>query len=172
MLYSILQPLLKMFHRDETTLNNRESEFVGIRMVRLEGHDFPDDMYFHKDHMWVKVEGDKARVGYNAWAAEAAGKLVSIKTRPAGRKVKAGKTLGSVESGKWVGSLKVPITGTIDEINPGLAEDPSIINNDPYGEGWVALISPENLGDELGDLMKGSDENTLGAWLKEEIEKT
>lgn len=77
-------------------------------MVKLEGFDFPDDMYFHADHMWAKVEGDKVRVGYNAWAADAAGKLVSIKTRPAGKPVKAGKTLGSVESGKWVGSLKVP----------------------------------------------------------------
>jgi glycine cleavage system H protein len=78
-------------------------------MVKLEGFEFPDDMYFHKDHMWARVEGDKVRVGYNAWAANAAGQLVSMKTRPAGRAVKAGKTLGSVESGKWVGSLKIPV---------------------------------------------------------------
>jgi len=102
------------------------------------------------------LEGDKARVGYNAWAADAAGKLVSIKTRPAGRSVKAGKTLGSIESGKWVGSLKAPLSGEILEINPKLAEDPSIINQDPYGEGWVALLKPTNLEAEIGELIKGS----------------
>lgn len=141
-------------------------------MVKLEGQDFPDDLYFHKDHMWVKVEGDKARVGYNAWAAEAAGKLVSIKTRPAGKEVKAGKTLGSVESGKWVGSLKMPITAKVVEINPSLGDNPSIINDAPYGDGWVALVEPSNLDAELGELMKGSDKDKLEVWLKEEVAKT
>ena len=140
-------------------------------MVKLEGHDFPDDFYFHKDHMWVKVEGDKARVGYNAWAADAAGKLVSIKTRPAGKSVKAGKTLGSVESGKWVGSLKMPITGEVVEINPALDDNPSVINDAPYDDGWVALVTPSDLDAELGELMKGSDKEALEAWLKEEIAK-
>ena len=141
-------------------------------MVKLEGHDFPDDYYFHTDHMWAKIEGDKVRVGYNAWAADAAGKLVSIKTRPAGKPVKAGKTLGSVESGKWVGSLKIPVTGKILEINPALADNPSIINDSPYGDGWVALIEANNLDAEISELIKGSDKENLEAWLKVEMEKT
>lgn len=141
-------------------------------MVKLEGYDFPDELYFHPDHMWAKVEGDKVRVGYNAWAADAAGKLVSIKTRPAGKPVKAGKTLGSVESGKWVGSLKVPVSGMIAEINPAIGNDPGIINDDPYGNGWVALIEPSDLDAELPELMKGSDKDKLEAWLKQEIAKT
>ena len=141
-------------------------------MVKLEGFDFPDDMYFHKDHMWVRVEGDKVRTGYNAWAADAAGKLVSIKTRPAGKKVKAGKTLGSVESGKWVGSLKVPISGTIAEINPALKGSPNIINDAPYDDGWVALIEPSDLEGDLAQLMKGDDSAALEAWLAEEKAKT
>jgi glycine cleavage system H protein len=141
-------------------------------MVKLEGFEFPDDMYFHKDHMWARVEGDKVRVGYNAWAANAAGQLVSMKTRPAGRAVKAGKTLGSVESGKWVGSLKIPVSGTIDEINPALADNPAVINDEPYGKGWIALIAATNLETELAELMKGSDRDTLEGWLKVEIEKT
>ena len=141
-------------------------------MVKVDGYDFPDDLYFHADHMWVKVEGDKARVGYNAWAAAAAGKLVSIKTRPAGKEVQAGKTLGSVESGKWVGSLKVPISGTIEEINPAIADNPSIINDDPYGKGWIALIKPSNLDAELPQLMKGTDKDKIEAWLAAEKAKT
>ena len=141
-------------------------------MVKLEGYDFPDDMYFHPDHMWVKVEGDKARIGYNAWAANAAGKLVSIKTRPAGKEVKAGKTLGSIESGKWVGSLKMPVSGTVVEINPAITENPAVINEDPYGNGWVAVIEPTSLDADLAALMKGTDKDKLEAWLKEEIAKT
>ncbi len=141
-------------------------------MVKLEGFDFPDDIYFHKDHMWVRVEGDKVRTGYNAWAADAAGKLVSIKTRPAGKKVKAGKTLGSVESGKWVGSLKVPVSGTIAEINPALKGSPNIINDAPYDDGWVALIEPSDLDGDLAQLMKGDDSAALEAWLAEEKAKT
>ncbi len=161
-----------MFHHLETTINNVSTETVEIDMVRLEGHDFPDDMYFHTDHMWVRVEEGKARVGYNSWAADAAGKLVSIKTRPAGRKVKAGKTLGSIESGKWVGRLKVPLTGVIDEINPALADNPSVINDEPYGSGYVAVITPENLDEELKELIKGSEKDKLEAWLEEEKTKT
>jgi glycine cleavage system H protein len=140
-------------------------------MVKLEGYDFPDDLYFHPDHMWVKMEGDTAILGYNAWAADAAGKLVSLKTRPAGKEVKAGKTLGSVESGKWVGSLKMPITGKVIEINPALAENPGIINDSPYGDGWIAKVEPSDLS-EIDTLMKGSDKDKLEAWLKEEIAKT
>ncbi|MFC1803063.1 glycine cleavage system protein H [Thermoproteota archaeon] len=141
-------------------------------MVIIEGYNFPNDIYFHPDHMWAKVEGDKVKVGYNSWAADAAGKLVSIKTRPAGKPIKAGKTLGSVESGKWVGSLKVPVSGTIEEINPAIADNPAIINDDPYGSGWVALIVPSDLDTELSSLMKGSDKNAIEAWLKEETAKT
>ncbi len=140
-------------------------------MVKIEGHDFPDDLYYHRDHMWARLEDGKVRVGYNEWASEAAGKLVSIKTRPAGKTVKAGKTLGSIESGKWVGSLKMPLTGKIAEINPGLSDKPSLINDAPYGDGWVAVLEPENLDTELKELIPGSDKAALEAWLKEEIEK-
>jgi glycine cleavage system H protein len=121
--------------------------------------------------MWLKVEGDKVRVGYNDWAQDAAGKLVSIKTRPPGRSVKAGKTLGSIESGKWVGSLKVPVSGSIVEINPELKNNPSLINESPYGNGWIAIIEPSNLEGELTDLIEGKDKENLEAWLKEEKQK-
>lgn len=140
-------------------------------MVKIEGHEFPEDLYYHRDHMWVRLEDGKARVGYNSWAAQAAGKLVSIKTRPAGKDVKAGKTLGSIESGKWVGSLKVPLSGTVQEINPALDGKPSVINGAPYGDGWVAVIQPSDLDTELKDLIKGTDKAALESWLKEEKAK-
>ena len=140
-------------------------------MVKIDGNEFPEDLYYHRDHMWVKVEDGKARVGYNDWAQEAAGKLVNLNTRRAGRSVKAGKTLGTVESGKWVGPLKAPVSGPILELNEEVLKNPSIINEDPYGRGWIAVIEAEDLETELEGLIKGSDKETLEAWLEEEKAK-
>jgi len=140
-------------------------------MVKIEGNDFPEDLYYHKDHMWVKMEDGKAKLGYNDWAQEAAGKLVNLSTRKVGRSVKAGKTLGTVESGKWVGPLKSPLSGEIVEINQEALKTPSIINDDPYGKGWIAILAPSDLDAEKGVLIEGSDSGALGAWLSEEKAK-
>jgi glycine cleavage system H protein len=141
-------------------------------MVKIDGNEFPDDLYYHRDHMWVKVEGDNVRVGYNDWAQEAAGKLVNLNTRKVGRSVRAGKTLGTVESGKWVGPLRSPVGGEILEINQEVLKSPSIINDDPYGKGWIAMISPGDLDTDMGDLIKGSNKEALETWLNTEKEKT
>jgi len=140
-------------------------------MVKINGNDFPEDLYYHRDHMWVKVENGKARLGYNDWAQEAAGKLVNLNTRKVGRSVKMGKTLGTVESGKWVGPLKVPLSGTIAELNQEVLKKPSLINEDPYGKGWIAVLEASNLEEELKDLIKGSNQGALETWLGEEKAK-
>jgi len=140
-------------------------------MVKIEGNDFPEDLYYHRDHMWVKGEGDKVRVGYNDWAQEAAGKLLNLNTKKVGRSVKSGKTLGTVESGKWVGPLKSPVSGEIAEVNEAARKEPSIINDDPYGNGWIAVIAASDLDAELGGLIKGSDGAGLESWLAEEKAK-
>ena len=140
-------------------------------MVRIDGNEFPDDLYYHRDHMWVKIEDESVRVGYNDWAQEAAGKLVNLNTRKVGRSVKASKTLGTVESGKWVGPLKSPVAGEILEVNQDVLRSPSMINDDPYGAGWVAVISPSDLEADKGELIPGSDKETLETWLAEEKSK-
>ena len=137
-------------------------------MVEIEGSNFPEDLYYDKNHMWVKVENGKVRVGYNDWAQEAAGKLVNLNTRRVGRSVKAGKTLGTVESGKWVGPLRAPVSGKILEINQEVRKRPALINEDPYGGGWIAIIEAEDLDTDIKDLIKGSDTEALETWLKEE----
>ena len=137
-------------------------------MVEIDGNNFPEDLYYDKNHMWVKVENGKVRVGYNDWAQEAAGKLVNLNTRRVGRSVKAGKTLGTVESGKWVGPLRAPVSGKIVEINQEVMKRPALINEDPYGGGWIAIIEAEELDTDIKDLIKGSDTEALETWLKEE----
>jgi glycine cleavage system H protein len=140
-------------------------------MPKVNGNDFPDDLLYHRDHMWIKIEGEQVRVGYNDWAQEAAGKLVSIKTRRAGSQVKQGKTLGSVESGKWVGPLRSPISGEVLEINEEVLETPELINQDPYGDGWVAIINPDNLEEEKETLIQGSDAEEIESWIQKEKEE-
>jgi glycine cleavage system H protein len=140
-------------------------------MVKIDGNEFPDDLYYHRGHMWVKIENGNVRLGYNEWAQEAAGKLVNLNLRKVGRSVKAGKTLGTVESGKWVGPLKSPVGGEILEVNQDVLKSPSMINDDPYGAGWIAVIAPSDLEGDLGDLIPGSDKGTLEAWLAEEKTK-
>jgi len=140
-------------------------------MVKIDGNDFPEDLYYHRDHMWVKVEDGKVRVGYNDWAQEAAGKLVNLNTRRVGRSVRVGKTLGTVESGKWVGPLKAPVSGSIAELNDEVLKTPSLINEDPYGGGWIAVLEATDLEAELVELIRGSDRETLEAWLREEKAK-
>ena len=68
-------------------------------MVKIEGHEFPEDLYYHREHMWVRLEDGKARVGYNAWTADAAGKLVSLHTLHAGQEGAAGNTPVSTAAG-------------------------------------------------------------------------
>jgi glycine cleavage system H protein len=139
--------------------------------LKIDGYEFPEDLYYHRDHMWVKIEGESVRVGYNDWAQDVAGKLVNLNTRKIGRKVRAGKTLGTVESGKWVGPLRAPVSGDITEINEEVLRTPSLINDDPYGRGWIAVISPSALEEEKGELIPGSDKDNLEAWLSEEKKK-
>lgn len=140
-------------------------------MVRIEERDFPEDLYFHRDHMWVRVEDGKARVGYNDWAQNSAGKILFLRTRRVGSKVAQGKTLGTLESGKWVGPLKAPVSGQIAELNEEILKKPSLINDDPYGRGWVAVLEPSQLDEELKGLIKGSDEGALAEWIEGEKKK-
>ena len=96
---------------------------------------------------------------------------MNLNTKKVGRSVKAGKTLGTVESGKWVGPLKSPVSGEIAEVNEEARKEPSVINDDPYGRGWVAVIAPSDLEAEMGELIKGSDGADLESWLAGEKAK-
>jgi len=140
-------------------------------MVKIDGNDFPENLYYHRDHMWVKIEDGLIRTGYNDWAQKAAGKLLSLKMKRAGSLVEQGKTLGSIESGKWVGSLKVPISGELVQVNEDALKTPSIINKEPYAKGWVAVIKPSKLDSEIKTLIPGTDKLALETWIKDEKAK-
>jgi len=135
--------------------------------MEVEGYFLPDDLYYHKEHMWTKVEGDTAIVGIDDFSVKLAGEFSYIELPEKGDSVKMGEAVGSYETGKWMGKIFAPLTGEITEVNEELDDDPSIVNSDPYGKGWIFKMKIANA-EELNQLMKGE---AAVPWLKEEIKK-
>ncbi|MEM0456244.1 MAG: glycine cleavage system protein H [Nitrososphaerota archaeon] len=141
-----------------------------VVMVKLfDKYEFPEGLYYSKDHLWLKIEGDLVRVGVTDLAQQAAGPIVYVRLMPKGKVVEAGKPIGTMETGKWVGPLKSPVSGTIVELNEALKSQPKLLNEDPYGKGWLALIKPSKLEDELKGLFSKVED--MIPWLQEEIPK-
>ena len=136
-------------------------------MVEVEGHKLPDDLLYSKDHMWAKMEGDLVRVGLTDYGQHIAGKIVFSRMRPKGT-VAQGKPVGTIETAKWVGALKSPVTGEITEANPDLKSQPKLINEDPYEKGWLVAVKPAQLDADKANLMTPAQ---AAEWLKEEISK-
>jgi glycine cleavage system H protein len=123
-------------------------------MVRiLDRFEFPEGLYYSADHLWAKKEDGTVRVGATDMAQQSAGPLLFVRVMPKGRQVESGKPLGSMETSKWVGPLKSPLSGTIIEVNEALKTQPKLLNQDPYGKGWLAVLQPSKLEDELKNLM-------------------
>ncbi len=136
--------------------------------MEIEGYFFPEDLYYHKEHFWAKVEGDKVVVGATDFAQKLAGEIVFIELPSAGKAVEQGKPCGSMESGKWVGRVYAPISGKVESSNEALEDSPELINQNPYEKGWIFKISPSNLQGDLNNLMKADQ---LGEFIKSEIDR-
>ncbi len=136
-------------------------------MADIKGYIVPEDLYFHKEHMWVKVEGDVAIVGMDDFSQKLAGEISYVDLPQEGDSVSKDEAVGSFETGKWMGKFFAPVSGEIIEKNPNVEDDPSIINSDPYGKGWIFKIKMSNP-DELNSLMKFAD---VEKWLESEIAK-
>ncbi len=138
-------------------------------MAEIEGYNMPDDLYYHEDGTWVKVEGDSVKIGMTDHFQQAAGDIVYVDLPFEGDEVQAGDAFGKVQSSKWIGKLIAPLGGEIEEVNYELDSDSTIINKDPYGEGWVAVITPSDLEAELEGLIHGPE--AIEKFVKEQIEK-
>jgi glycine cleavage system H protein len=136
--------------------------------MEIESYLFPDDLYYHKEHFWAKVEGNTVIVGTNDFAQKAAGDIVFVELPSVGKTVEQGKPCGSMESGKWVGRIYAPVSGKVASSNENLEDSPELINESPYEKGWIFKINPSNLQEELKQLMKVND---LPDFIKSEIER-
>ncbi len=115
-----------------------------------------ENLYYTKSDEWVKVEGDIAIIGITDYAQDQLGDIVYLEKIEKGRKVKSGDILTTIESVKAVSDVYAPISGEIIEVNEKLVENSSIINQDPYGEGWLAKIKIDKQ-NELSNLMKAKE---------------
>ncbi len=137
-------------------------------MVKIDIFDLPEDCYYTKEHTWAKIEKDgTVRVGFDDYGQKLAGKIVLVRLPETGDKVKHMSVFASMESGKWVGKLYSPISGTVKTVNANLERNPRLMNTSPYGEGWIAVIEPSDLNNELKKLLSGE---SAVEWLNKEIE--
>ncbi len=100
----------------------------------------PEDIKYHKEHTWARIEGNRATVGITDYAQDSLGDIVYIELPEAGDTVIAGSEMSEIESTKATAPVISPVSGTIIEVNSTLEDEPEIINTDPYGKGWIAVV--------------------------------
>jgi glycine cleavage system H protein len=120
----------------------------------------PDDLRYSSDHEWARLEDGKVRVGITDFAQDTLGDVVFVQLPDVGAKLEAGGTFGEVESTKSVSDLYAPVAGTVVEVNAELADNPNRLNDDPYGEGWICLIEPDDAG-QLDSLLDAAGYQAL-----------
>jgi len=138
-------------------------------MVEVQGYNFPDDLRYTDDHIWVRKEDDLLTFGFDDLAAKLIGNILFVMLADEGTELAPGMVFGTVESMKWVERLRSPVSGMVKEVNRDLELDPTIVNREPYGGGWLIRIAPStNTVDELSKLAGGSG---LMEWAVKEIER-
>ena len=118
------------------------------------------DLKYTKDHEWVKVEGNLARVGITDHAQAELTEIVFVELPSVGKEVAKATVLGNVESVKTVSEVFSPVSGAVKEKNDKLVDSPELLNKDPYGQGWIAAVEMSNP-DDLADLMSAEDYKKL-----------
>ncbi|MEM7102470.1 MAG: glycine cleavage system protein GcvH [Bacteroidota bacterium] len=101
----------------------------------------PEDLKYTQEHEWIKIENGTALVGITDYAQGELGDIVYVEIETEGQEVAKDEVFGSVEAVKTVSDLYMPLSGTVEEINSKLEDDPDLVNSDPYGEGWMVKIS-------------------------------
>ena len=138
-------------------------------MTTIENYEFPDDLYYTKEHVWVKVDGNTATIGLSQCGQDVAGDILYVEAPRVGREVSKDEAFMSMVSGKWVGRVKAPLQGKILESNTELEWESDLVNSDPYGTGWLTKIEASDLGD-LDTLLR-ADSPEFTALIAEEKKK-
>jgi glycine cleavage system H protein len=113
---------------------------------------FPGELRYTKDHEWVRIEGDIATVGITDFAQRELGDIVYVEVETIGKPLEAGAVFGTVEAVKTVSDLFLPVSGQIIELNAALSNEPELVNDDPYGQGWMVKMKIKTP-DEVNGLM-------------------
>ncbi len=122
----------------------------------MEEYKILDELYYTKEHIWIKIDNDIATIGITDYGQRQLGDIVFIDLPESDREVESGEVIASVESVKAISEIYSPVSGKIININEDLSNDPSIINSDPYRDGWICDIQMKDLS-EVEDLMTADD---------------
>lgn len=120
----------------------------------------PQDIRYHKEHTWVRVSGKKGTIGITDYAQDALGDIVYIELPEVDSSVEANTEITEIESTKSTSSVISPVSGRVIEINEDLSDTPEVINEDPYGKGWIAVIELDNPA-ETDELLDASEYGKL-----------
>ena len=118
------------------------------------------ELKYTKDHEWISIDGDNATIGITDYAQGELGDIVYVEIEALGEELEMEEIFGSVEAVKTVSDLFLPVSGEITELNEGLEDNPELINDDPYGEGWIIKMKISNQS-ELSDLLSADDYKEL-----------
>ena len=116
----------------------------------------PANLRYTKDHEWIRTEGDDAYVGITDFAQSELGDIVYVEVDTVGETINASEPFGIIEAVKTVSDMFLPVTGEIIELNEKIEDNPELINNDPYGEGWIVKIKMTNP-EELNSLLNAEE---------------
>jgi glycine cleavage system H protein len=122
-------------------------------VVKVDNYEVPEGLYYSKDFEWIKIEGDKVRMGITDYAQKQLREIVYAELPDAGTEVQQNEPYGTLESVKAVSDLVAAVSGTIEEVNSEVQSKPEILNEDPYVKGWLLVVKPANLQAELANLM-------------------
>lgn len=121
---------------------------------------FPDTLKYTKEHEWIRIEGDTGVVGITEFATSELGDVVFVEIETEGENLDQGETFGTIEAVKTVSDLFMPVSGEVVEVNEKLADKPEIVNEDPYGEGWLVKIRLSDRS-QTDDLLSAADYREL-----------
>jgi glycine cleavage system H protein len=122
-------------------------------MVKVDNYEVPEGLYYSTDFEWIKIEGDKVRMGITDYAQKQLREIVFAELPSVGTAVKQNEPYGTLESVKAVSDLVAAVSGTIEEVNAEVQSKPEVLNEDPYVKGWLLIVKPANLQAELANLM-------------------
>lgn len=124
--------------------------------MKIDQFEFPDDLYYDREHGWARIDGDVATMGMTDFGQSLANEIIFVETPRTGRHVDQGAAFMSLESGKWVGRVKAVVSGEIIEVNEELEWETALVNESPYGEGWLVKLRLSDAA-ELDGLMQPAD---------------
>ncbi len=118
--------------------------------------EFPDDLYYSKEHVWLRIIGGRGKIGITDYAQQELGEIIFLSLPEENSLIEQGDVFGTVESSKTVADLYAPVSGEIVSVNKDLEEEPTLINDDPYGNGWLVTVEIDEPS-QIDDLLNSAD---------------